>query len=96
MSGSVLDKMNDFLKKDSDLFADSKKVATFASAFEKYRFLQRLKVYNKGAENRTEQEISKDAKVLEKRFAGLKKMTYLCSPFALQNARLFPKGSLNY
>jgi len=27
--------MNDFLKKDSDLFADSKKVATFASAFEK-------------------------------------------------------------
>ncbi|WP_418425924.1 hypothetical protein [Alistipes sp.] len=91
-----MNKIDDFSKKDADLLAGSKKVATFASAFEKYRFLQRLKVYNKGAENRTEQEISKDAKVLEKRFAGLKKMTYLCSPFALQNARLFPKGSLNY
>ena len=35
-------------------------------------------------------------KNFEKRFAGLKKMTYLCSPFALQNARLFQTGSLNY
>ena len=32
--------MNDFSKKYADLFAGSKKVATFASAFEKYRFLQ--------------------------------------------------------
>ena len=91
MSRAFSAKINDFSKKDSEILAGSKKVATFASAFEKYRFLQRLKVYNKGAESRTEQKISKDAKVLEKRFAGLKKMTYLCSPFALQKCETFSK-----
>ena len=33
-------KMEVFSKKDAQIFAGSKKVATFASAFEKYRFLQ--------------------------------------------------------
>ena len=34
------DKIKDFLKKYGQIFAGSEKVATFASAFEKYRFLQ--------------------------------------------------------
>ena len=33
-------KIEDFSKKDAQIFAGSEKVATFASAFEKYRFLQ--------------------------------------------------------
>ena len=33
-------KMEVFSKKDAQIFAGSKKVATFASAFEKYLFLQ--------------------------------------------------------
>ena len=39
---------------------------------------------------------SEKCKVLEKIFAGLKKMVYLCSPFASQNAKFFQYGSLNY
>jgi hypothetical protein len=77
-------------KKDAEIFADSKNVATFASAFEKTRFLQRSRVDVKELEvlGRTV-EFRKKCNVLEKIFAGLKKMTYLCSPFALQNADFF-------
>ncbi len=84
------------MKKDAEIFADSKNVATFASAFEKTRFLQRSRVDVKELEvlGRTV-EFRKKCNVLEKIFAGLKKMTYLCSPFALQNA-VFSTGSLNY
>jgi len=46
-----LDFFNFFMKKDVKIFAGSKNVATFASAFEKTRFLQRLKVCNRGARN---------------------------------------------
>jgi hypothetical protein len=45
------DFFNFFMKKDVKIFAGSKNVATFASAFEKTRFLQRLKVCNRGARN---------------------------------------------
>ena len=45
------DFFNFFMKKDVKIFAGSKNVVTFASAFEKTRFLQRLKVCNRGARN---------------------------------------------
>ena len=40
MEGLFLNKIKDFSKKNGQIFAGSKNVATFASAFEKYRFLQ--------------------------------------------------------
>ena len=43
-----------------------------------------------------EYEDFEKCKVLEKKFAGLKKMTYLCSPFAPQKCAFFQHGSLNY
>ena len=72
------------------MFARSEKVATFASAFEKNTFLQSMKLLAEIG------IFQKKCNVLEKIFAGLKKIIYLCSPFALQNAEFFQQGSLNY
>ena len=53
-------------------------------------------VIDKGSTDNTI-KISKDAKVLEKRFGGLKKITYLCSPKRDEkNHGSFEIGSLNY
>ncbi|WP_418982559.1 hypothetical protein [Alistipes sp.] len=85
-------KIADSAKKDAEIFAGSEKVATFASAFEKngcsyevWKFtIKELKAF-------CEHDFFRKRKVLEKRFAGLKKMNYLCSPFAPQNANFFNK-----
>ena len=82
------------------MLAGSEKVTTFASAFKKngcsykdWKFtIKELKALCKPDFPR--REVLK--KIFEKRFAGFKKLLYLCSPFALQNARLFQTGSLNY
>jgi hypothetical protein len=49
---------------------------------------ERPKVPETGLET-TETKFFQKCKVLEKRFAGFKKMIYLCSPFALQMCGIF-------
>ena len=74
-------KMEVFSKKDAQIFAGSKKVATFASAFEKYRFLQISRGFTiKELKALCKRDFPK-RKVLEKVFGGSQKITYLCSPF---------------
>ena len=76
--------MKVFTKKDVRTLADSEKVATFASAFEKNSCSNRslIRFSDDGAKK-------ENAKVLEKRFGGLKKITYLCSPKRDGKSRLF-------
>ena len=55
------------MKKVAEIFADSEKVTTFASAFEKQRFLRiRQRVYSKGARCVLRLEFQADAKFLKK------------------------------
>lgn len=73
-------------------FADSKIIPTFASAFEKNScsIKSRIRFSDDGAKK-------ENAKVLEKRFGGLKKITYLCGPKRDEKiTALFEIGSLNY
>ena len=71
------------------MFARSEKVATFASAFEKNRFPDEGRgIERGGCKSRSS---NGKCKVLEKIFAGLKKIVYLCSPFASQNAEFFQR-----
>ena len=71
------------------MFARSEKVATFASAFEKNRSPTRGAVLR--GEGRRPLKLERKCEVLEKIFAGLEKIVYLCSPFALQNAMFFQR-----
>ena len=66
------------------LFCDLKIIPTFASAFEKNSCSNRslIRFSDDGAKK-------ENAKVLEKRFGGLKKITYLCSPKRDGKSRLF-------
>lgn len=82
------------------MFASSEIVVTFASAFEKNSLSKAGRSVRErakdGSDRVAEGEIFEKCKVLEEKFAGLKKMTYLCSPFALRSAAFFQHGSLNY
>ena len=73
-------------------FADSKIIPTFASAFEKNScsIKSRIRFSDDGAKKKMQ-------KFLKKRFGGLKKITYLCSPKRDEkNHGSFEIGSLNY
>ena len=90
------DFFNFFMKKDVKIFAGSKNVVTFASAFEKTRFLQRLKVCNRGVRNPwVNGENSENATFLKKNICRIEKDDISLQSFRIAKCGFFT-GSLNY